>query len=40
MKVLITGNMAYVGSVLVPSLAGAFPGSELIGFETRILGIA
>jgi nucleoside-diphosphate-sugar epimerase len=33
MRVLITGNMAYVGSVLVPSLAQAYSGIELIGFD-------
>jgi nucleoside-diphosphate-sugar epimerase len=38
MKVLITGNMAYVGSVLVPSLAKAFPKAELIGFDNAYFG--
>jgi nucleoside-diphosphate-sugar epimerase len=38
MKVLITGNMAYVGSVLVPSLARAFPGVELVGFDNAYFG--
>ncbi|MGA3067280.1 MAG: SDR family oxidoreductase [Tepidisphaeraceae bacterium] len=38
MKVLITGNMAYVGSVLVPSLAAALPGIELIGFDNAYFG--
>jgi len=38
MKVLVTGNMAYVGSVLVPSLAKAFPGIGLIGFDNAYFG--
>jgi nucleoside-diphosphate-sugar epimerase len=37
-KVLVTGNMAYVGSVLVPSLARAFPNIELIGFDNAYFG--
>src|SRR5208282_322708 len=38
MKVLVTGNMAYVGSVLVPSLARAIPNIELIGFDNAYFG--
>ena len=38
MKILITGNMAYVGSVLVPHLATAFPEATLIGFDNGYFG--
>ena len=33
MRVLITGNMGYVGPVLVRHLRTRFPGAELIGFD-------
>ena len=33
MKILITGNMGYVGSVLVPKLRAACPGDYLVGFD-------
>ena len=33
MRILITGNMGYVGSVLVPHLRHAFPDAELIGCD-------
>lgn len=38
MKILITGNMAYVGSVLVPHLASAYPEATLIGFDNGYFG--
>lgn len=34
MRVLITGNMGYVGPVLVRHLRMALPGCELLGFDT------
>src|SRR5262249_38297167 len=34
MKVIITGNMGYVGPVLVRHLRQRFPSCELIGFDT------
>lgn len=33
MKILITGNLGYVGSFLVPYLRNNFPDSELIGYD-------
>ena len=33
MKILITGNMGYVGSVLVRHLRSVFPKSQLIGYD-------
>ena len=33
MKVLITGNMGYVGSVLVRHLRSVFPESVLVGYD-------
>jgi len=38
MKVLVTGNMAYVGSVLVPHLRATLEGAELIGFDNAYFG--
>ncbi|MCK4747992.1 MAG: SDR family oxidoreductase, partial [Bacteroidales bacterium] len=34
MKILITGNLGYVGSELVKTLRRAYPGAELIGFDS------
>ena len=34
MKILITGNMGYVGPVLVNHLRSVFPSATLIGFDT------
>jgi nucleoside-diphosphate-sugar epimerase len=34
MKILITGNMGYVGPAVVKRLRRAFPGATLIGFDT------
>jgi nucleoside-diphosphate-sugar epimerase len=38
MKVLIIGNMGYVGSVLVPHLRRVFPEAELVGFDNSYFG--
>ncbi|WP_135470554.1 NAD-dependent epimerase/dehydratase family protein [Crenalkalicoccus roseus] len=34
MRILITGNMGYVGPVVVAHLRAALPGAELIGFDS------
>lgn len=34
MRILVTGNMGYVGPVLIQSLAQEFPHAELIGYDT------
>ena len=33
MKVLVTGNLGYVGSVLTPHLRRAFPNAAIVGFD-------
>jgi nucleoside-diphosphate-sugar epimerase len=33
MKVLVTGNLGYVGSVLTPHLRRALPNAEIVGFD-------
>ncbi|MBI3899644.1 MAG: SDR family oxidoreductase [Gammaproteobacteria bacterium] len=33
MKILITGNMGYVGPCLIDRLRGSYPGARLIGFD-------
>jgi nucleoside-diphosphate-sugar epimerase len=33
MKILITGNLGYVGAVLIPHLRQAFPGAHLVGYD-------
>ncbi len=33
MKILITGNLGYVGSVLTPHLRRVFPNAEIVGFD-------
>lgn len=38
MKILVTGNMGYVGSVLTYNLAKEFTGAELIGYDTGYFG--
>jgi len=38
MKILITGNMGYVGPVLVKRLRDSYPGVELIGFDMGYFG--
>jgi nucleoside-diphosphate-sugar epimerase len=38
MRVLITGNMGYVGSVLAPYLRSSLPGAKLIGFDSGYFG--
>ena len=38
MKILITGNMGYVGSVLVKRLRVSYPEAELIGFDMGYFG--
>ncbi len=38
MKILITGNMGYVGSVLTSFLAKEYGNAELIGFDTGFFG--
>jgi hypothetical protein len=39
-KILITGNMGYVGPVLLQALAKAFPKAELIGCDPGFFGHA
>ena len=39
-KILITGNMGYVGPVLLQALAKAFPNAELIGCDPGFFGHA
>jgi nucleoside-diphosphate-sugar epimerase len=34
MRILITGNMGYVGAVLTRHLRSRFPNAELIGYDT------
>ena len=36
MKILVTGNMGYVGPVVVQHLRSRFPKAELIGFDTAL----
>ena len=36
MKILVTGNMGYVGPSVVAQLRNAFPGAELIGLDMLI----
>ncbi|MEQ1697192.1 MAG: SDR family oxidoreductase [Hyphomicrobiaceae bacterium] len=38
MRILITGNMGYVGPVLVRSLRASFPAAELIGYDAGFFG--
>jgi nucleoside-diphosphate-sugar epimerase len=38
MRVLITGNMGYVGPVLVRHLRGLYPDAELIGYDIGFFG--
>jgi nucleoside-diphosphate-sugar epimerase len=38
MKILITGNMGYVGSTVVAHLRSTFPGATLIGVDTGLFG--
>ncbi len=38
MRILITGNMGYIGPVLVKELRSTFPNLELIGFDTGYFG--
>lgn len=38
MRILITGNMGYVGPVVVSHLRRRFPQSELLGFDTGFFG--
>ena len=38
MRILITGNMGYVGPVLTKYLRDRLPGAELIGFDTAYFG--
>jgi nucleoside-diphosphate-sugar epimerase len=38
MRVLISGNMGYVGSALVRFLRGHMPDSELIGYDSALFG--
>jgi nucleoside-diphosphate-sugar epimerase len=40
MRILITGNMGYVGPVLVRHLSQRHPGAELLGFDTGYYGHA
>ena len=38
MRILITGNMGYVGAVLVRHLRAALPGARLVGHDTGFFG--
>ena len=38
MKILIVGNMGYVGSVLAPHLRTVFPDAELVGYDNSYFG--
>lgn len=38
MKILVTGNMGYVGSVLVPHLRASFRGAMIIGYDLGYFG--
>ena len=38
MKILITGNMGYVGSVLVRHLRSVWPTAQLVGFDAGYFG--
>ena len=40
MRILITGNMGYVGPVLTRFLRGTYVDAELIGFDTASSAIA
>ena len=40
MRILVTGNMGYVGSVLARVLRREFPGAELIGYDAGWFGHA
>lgn len=33
MKILVTGNLGYVGSVLAPHLRRVFPNADIVGFD-------
>jgi nucleoside-diphosphate-sugar epimerase len=37
-RILITGNLGYVGSVLIPLLPTNAPGANLIGFDSEFFG--
>lgn len=34
MKIVVTGNMGYIGPTVVERLRAAYPGTELVGFDT------
>ena len=36
MRILVTGNMGYVGPVVVRHLRGAFPQAEIVGFDSGL----
>lgn len=36
MRILVTGNMGYVGPVVVAHLRAVFPGAELIGYDSAL----
>lgn len=38
MRILVTGNMGYVGSVLVRHLRAALPGARLVGYDSGLFG--
>jgi nucleoside-diphosphate-sugar epimerase len=38
MKILITGNMGYIGPVVVNQLRASYPGSTLVGFDIGYFG--
>jgi nucleoside-diphosphate-sugar epimerase len=38
MKILVTGNMAYVGSVVVPHLRATIESAEILGFDNAYFG--
>src|SRR4051812_13576916 len=38
MKILITGNMGYVGPSVAKRLRGSYPGATLVGFDMGFFG--
>ena len=38
MKILITGNMGYIGPVVIQQLRAAYPGAVLIGYDLGLFG--
>ncbi len=40
MKILITGNMGYIGPVLARHLRVAIPEAQIVGYDSAFLGTA